>query len=98
MALRAAARIFWLSATLEPPNFCTMIDIAKRTNGFLAGTGAGTRVTRGQTTDYDPTGWKGQRGASVKSCRSRILALTIIIAVSQRRGHSDGWTRHRVIK
>ena len=28
IALRAAARIFWLSATLVPPNFCTMRDMA----------------------------------------------------------------------
>ncbi len=28
IALRAAARIFWLSATLEPPNFCTMMGMA----------------------------------------------------------------------
>ena len=32
MALRAAARIFWLSATLEPPNFCTMMGIMRSAN------------------------------------------------------------------
>ena len=30
IALRAAARIFWLSATLVPPNFWTMMDMGRR--------------------------------------------------------------------
>ena len=29
-ALRAAAKIFWLSATLVPPNFCTIKGMAKK--------------------------------------------------------------------
>ena len=30
IALRAAARIFSLSATLVPPNFCTMMDMIRQ--------------------------------------------------------------------
>ena len=58
MALRAAARIFWLSATLEPPNFCTMIGMTTAEGKQPKGRGYGKGAY------YRPSaGWAQPRGA-----------------------------------